>query len=184
MRQSRDVFEKKSGTIDKRELLAKLEKHSIAYHAAFPHMANHDLEITCQYCTGKTIAQITMECHCSRATVYRAIERVCRFVTSETVCNALDILYDYALKYSPNFGDCNAQSTLDMLYEAYREYNRFDDVKSQDGFKEIYRLLEDIPLREIDPLIYAVCDLCHAHQRTGFTEGIKLGIRLGEELRA
>ena len=45
-------------------------------------------------------------------------------------------------------------------------------------------MLEDLSLREQDPVIYAVCDLCHAHQRTGFTEGIKLGIRLGEELRA
>ena len=105
-------------------------------------------------------------------------------MASETVCNSLDILYDYALKHSPSFGDCDAQCTLDMLYEAYREYNRFDDVKSQNGFKEIYRLLEDFPLQEIDPLIYAICDLCHAHQRTGFCEGIKLGIRLGEELRA
>lgn len=38
------------------------------------------------------------------------------------------------------------------------------------------------PLKEIDETIYAVCTLCRDHEKAGFQEGIKVGIRLAEKV--
>lgn len=38
------------------------------------------------------------------------------------------------------------------------------------------------PLKEIDEIIYAVCTLCRDHEKAGFEEGAKVGIRLAQEL--
>ena len=38
--------------------------------------------------------------------------------------------------------------------------------------------------REMDKIIYPVCTLCRDHERSGFVEGIKVGIRLEQELRS
>ena len=37
-------------------------------------------------------------------------------------------------------------------------------------------------LREMDQIIYPVCTLCRDHEKTGFQEGVKVGIRLSQEL--
>ena len=36
-------------------------------------------------------------------------------------------------------------------------------------------------LREMDQIIYPVCTLCRDHEKTGFQEGVKVGIRLAQE---
>ena len=37
-------------------------------------------------------------------------------------------------------------------------------------------------LRDMDKVIYPVCRLCRDHEKAGFIEGIKIGIRLRAEL--
>lgn len=49
-------------------------------------------------------------------------------------------------------------------------------------FNELYRLMNGMELREMDKIIYPVCTLCRDHQRSGFVEGVKVGIRLKTEL--
>lgn len=39
-----------------------------------------------------------------------------------------------------------------------------------------------MPLREMDKVIYPVCKLCRNHEQVGFIEGIKVGMRLEQEL--
>jgi len=39
-----------------------------------------------------------------------------------------------------------------------------------------------MPLREMDKVIYPVCKLCRDHEKAGFIEGIKIGVRLEQEL--
>ena len=46
----------------------------------------------------------------------------------------------------------------------------------------MYCQMNEMELREMDKIIYPVCTLCRDHQRSGFVEGIKVGIRLREEL--
>ena len=80
----------------------------------------------------------------------------------------------------PDFGD--GDSVLTLLYEAYAESNRMDDGTIKEDFNELYRLMNGMELREMDRIIYPVCTLCRDHQRSGFVEGVKVGIRLRTEL--
>ena len=80
----------------------------------------------------------------------------------------------------PDYGD--GESVLTLLYEAYAESNRMDDGTIKEDFNELYRQMNGMELREMDKIIYPVCTLCRDHQRTGFVEGVKVGIRLRTEL--
>lgn len=40
-----------------------------------------------------------------------------------------------------------------------------------------------MPLREMDRIVDAVCALCRDHQRSGFFDGIKVGLLLWQELK-
>ena len=89
-------------------------------------------------------------------------------------------LRTYIAENPPDFGD--GESVLILLYEAYAETNRMDDGTIKEDFNELYRQMNGMELREMDRIIYPVCKLCRDHERAGFTEGIKVGIRLREEL--
>ena len=80
----------------------------------------------------------------------------------------------------PDFGD--GESVLTLLYEAYADSNKMDDGTIWEDFNELYRQMNGMELREMDKIIYPVCTLCRDHQRSGFVEGVKVGIRLREEL--
>ena len=80
----------------------------------------------------------------------------------------------------PSFG--NGDSILTMLYETYNEANRMDDDRIKADFHELYQAMNGMPLWEMDQIIYPVCLLCRDHERTGFVEGIKVGILLQLEL--
>ena len=42
--------------------------------------------------------------------------------------------------------------------------------------------MNGIPLREMNKIIYPVCRLCLDHEKDGFIEGIRVGIRLQTEI--
>ena len=86
----------------------------------------------------------------------------------------------YIAENPPNFGD--GESVLTLLYEAYADSNKMDDGTITQDFNELYRQMNGMELREMDRIIYPVCTLCRDHQRFGFVEGVKVGIRLREEL--
>lgn len=89
-------------------------------------------------------------------------------------------LRSYIAENPPDFGD--GDSVLTLLYEAYAESNRMDDGTIKEDFNELYRLMNGMDLREMDRIIYPVCTLCRDHQRSGFVEGVKIGILLQAEL--
>lgn len=91
-----------------------------------------------------------------------------------------DVLKRIVTDHQPNFGD--GDSVLTMLYEAYSECNRLDDAQIKADFNELYQLMNGMELREMDKIVYPVCKLCRNHEKAGFIEGIKLGIRLRNEL--
>ena len=86
----------------------------------------------------------------------------------------------YIAENPPDFVD--GESMLTMLYEVYAESNRMDDGTIKEDFNELYRQMNGMELREMDKIIYPVCTLCRDHQRSGFVEGVKVGIRLKTEL--
>ncbi len=94
--------------------------------------------------------------------------------------NYIEKLRAYITENPPDFGD--GESVLTMLYEAYAETNKMDDGTIKEDFNELYRLMNGMELREMDKIIYPVCTLCRDHQRSGFVEGVKVGMRLREEL--
>ena len=79
-----------------------------------------------------------------------------------------------------NYGD--ADSVLELLYECFNENNPYDNEQIKADFEELYRQMNGMPLREMDKIIYPVCKLCRDHERSGFVEGIKIGVRLRTEL--
>ena len=89
-------------------------------------------------------------------------------------------LRSYIAENPPDFGD--GDSVLTLLYEAYADSNKMDDGTIKEDFNELYRQMNGMQLRDMDMIIYPVCTLCRDHQRSGFVEGLKVGIRLREEL--
>ena len=81
----------------------------------------------------------------------------------------------------PNYPD-NAESILEVLFDAYNESDGFDNAAIIADFEELYQLMNGRPLKEIDEIIYAVCTLCRNHEKAGFIEGIKVGMHLKTEL--
>ena len=74
------------------------------------------------------------------------------------------------------------QNILDLLYDAYNDTTGMDNEEIKADFERLYQLMNGKPLKEIDEIIYAVCTLCRDHEKTGFIEGVKVGIGLGQEL--
>ena len=77
----------------------------------------------------------------------------------------------------PNYPD-NAESILEVLFDAYNESSGFDNAAIKSDFEELYRRMNGKPLKEIDEIIYSVCTLCRDHEKAGFIEGIKIGFHL------
>ena len=57
-----------------------------------------------------------------------------------------------------------------------------DNAQIKADFKELYRRLEGMDLREMDQILDPVCILCRDHERAGFVEGMRVGVFLVQEL--
>ena len=94
--------------------------------------------------------------------------------------NYFEKLRTYIAENPLDFGD--GESVLRMLYECHNENSPYDNEQTRADFNELYQQMNGMPIREVDRIIYPVCRLCRDHERSGFIEGIKVGIRLREEL--
>ena len=92
----------------------------------------------------------------------------------------LEILKAHIEQHPPSYGD--ADSILAMLYECHNENNPYDNEQIRADFEELYQRMNGLPLQEVDRVIYPVCTLCRDHERAGFVEGVKIGVRLSSEL--
>ena len=75
------------------------------------------------------------------------------------------------------------EALLEMLFDVYTECNGFDNDTIRRDFNALYQAMNGKSLREIDAVIYPVCTLCRDHEKAGFTEGVRVGVRLLNELR-
>ena len=94
----------------------------------------------------------------------------------------IEKLKTYLAEHPPDYGECDACSVLEMLYTYYSQYNRLDTPQIKSDFESLYHQLTGKSLRELDNIIDIVTTLCWHHEKSGFTEGIKLGILLATEL--
>ena len=90
-------------------------------------------------------------------------------------------LRKYVTENPPNYGS-DAHSILEMLFSYYHECNNTDTDAVKAAFEDLYQRMNGIPLREMDRIVDAVCTLCREHERAGFVEGVKVGIRLDQEI--
>ena len=94
----------------------------------------------------------------------------------------IQTLETYVASRKMNLGD--GESLVSLLYEAYGDVNRIDDDQIKADFGELYRLLNGMPLREMDWIINPVCALCRDHERNGFVHGVLVGVRLSQEIQS
>ena len=92
----------------------------------------------------------------------------------------IQVLREYALK-DPTVS-LGGESVLGTLYECHNENHPYDNDQIKADFNELYRQMNGMELREMDKIIYPVCTLCRDHEKTGFMEGVKIGIMLSREL--
>ena len=74
------------------------------------------------------------------------------------------------------------ESLLEILFNVYTEFNGFDNDTIREDFNALYAAMNGKTIREMDEIIYPVCTLCRDHEKTGFEEGVKVGIRLAQEI--
>ena len=92
----------------------------------------------------------------------------------------IQALKKLALSDEINLG--GADTVLGMLYECYNENHPYDNEEIKADFNELYHQMNGMPLREMDKVSYPVGKLWRDHEKAGFTEGIKIGIRIANEL--
>lgn len=90
-------------------------------------------------------------------------------------------LKQWAAENPPNYAD--ADPVLGLLYEFINGNNLYDNEQIRAEFNELYQQINGMPLREIDKIVYPVCNLCRDHERTGFVEGVCIGVQLISELK-
>ena len=76
-----------------------------------------------------------------------------------------------------------ADTVLEMLYECYNENHPYDNEEIKADFNELYQQMNGMSLRDMDKVIYPVCKLCRDHERSGFVEGVKIGVMLAHEFK-
>ena len=99
-------------------------------------------------------------------------------MTAQEFVNFLD---RYIADKTPNFGDGN--SVLTLLYEAYNDANNMDNDAIKAGFRDLYKSMNGMPLREMDTIVNPVCALCRDYEQAGFVHGVQVGMLLARELK-
>lgn len=160
----------------------KMKERYAHYKAYHPKSWEVDFRIAKYFYEGKTVAEIAMAIPCYETTVYRAKERIEAFLFPGK--EEFAILKQFVEENPPDYGDGEANSILEMLYCHYEESNRFDNEQIREGFHQLYEQMEGKSLQEMDPVINTTSILCRDHEKAGFVEGVKVGIRLAAELNS
>ena len=88
----------------------------------------------------------------------------------------------YLATMQANYGD-DTDTVLGMLCSTYYELNCNQDTDEvKQAFDELYQAMTGKTLKKKDEVIYATCRLCSLRQQTGFIDGIRLGLRLAQEI--
>lgn len=152
------------------------------YRSRHPGTADLDLRINSLVSRGKTAVQIALEIPCSESTVYRALRRVQDFISAQNYDRFLQNLRKAIDQNPPDFCDDTDQSVLEMLYAVYADHNDHESAECNAGFLALDEVLSNLPLAAIDHIFEKVCALCSCYERSGFTDGFKLGVHMACEL--
>ena len=76
----------------------------------------------------------------------------------------------------------DADTILDALFWVYSEAACADGQAVRQRNENLNRLLNGLPAERVNTIIDTVNDLCWEHDRQGFINGFKLGMRLEQEI--
>ena len=76
----------------------------------------------------------------------------------------------------------DADTILDALFWVYSEAACADSQAVRQHNENLNRLLNGLPAERVNTIIDTVNDLCWEHERQGFINGFKLGMRLDQEI--
>ena len=88
----------------------------------------------------------------------------------------------YIAEHPPVLHSEDADTILDALFWAYSEAACADGQAIQKYNENLNRLLNGLPAERVNTIIDTVNDLCWEHDRRGFINGFKLGMRLEQEI--
>ena len=91
-------------------------------------------------------------------------------------------LKSFLTEQAPNYIYTDAHSLLELLYYSYTASNPVDNAVIRCQFKELNDIMYRLSLAENDAVFSLVGDLCAAHERQAFLDGIQVGMQLFSEL--
>ena len=94
----------------------------------------------------------------------------------------LQKLSAYIAEHPLDIHSDDVHTILDALFWAYCESAGTDNETVQQGYDDLQRHLQGLQPQAMDTIIDTVTDLCWEHDRLGFINGFKMGIRLEQEL--
>ena len=94
----------------------------------------------------------------------------------------LQKLSAYIAEHPPVLHSGDADSILDVLFWAYSETSCADSQAVRQYNENLNRLLNGLPVERANTIIDTVNDLCWEHDRQGFINGFRLGMRLEQEI--
>ena len=94
----------------------------------------------------------------------------------------IENLKSFLAEQTPNYIYDDADSLLEMLYYYYTTSNPVDNAVIRCQFKKLNDVLCHLSLNESEAVFSLTGDLCIAHERQAFLDGIHVGMRLFSEL--
>ena len=88
----------------------------------------------------------------------------------------------YISEHPPDIHSDGGDTILDALFWAYCESTGGDNENVQQGYDTLQQQLQRSPTQDVNAIINIVNDLCWEHDRLGFINGFKMGMRLEQEL--
>ena len=88
----------------------------------------------------------------------------------------------YVAEHPPNFHAEDADTILDALFWAYSETACADSQAVLQYNENLNRLLNGLPAERANTIVDTVNDLCWEHDRQGFINGFRIGMRLEQEI--
>lgn len=88
----------------------------------------------------------------------------------------------FITEHPPDIHSDDVHTILDALFWAYCETAGADNENVQQGYDTLQQHLQRLPAQDVNIIIDAVNDLCWEHDRLGFINGFKMGMRLEQEL--
>lgn len=90
--------------------------------------------------------------------------------------------YIDALKRYPMEG-IDGREVLDILFEYYDTQRRIDSEEIRVEYEKLYEQINHKSIREITQIELPLHELVGQYEMRGFKEGVKVGIRLLDELK-